>query len=1421
MVYFHGVKWQQPVRWFLWICAGVVLLLVLAGAVLHIPSVQARVVRAIARSAGESLGLQVDIGKARLAWWAGALELHDVALTAPDGTALLRTERVAVRGVRYGSRIHLGLVSLDGGTADAAGWVDWAAGLPEAGGAAPVWHISTLSISHLDIHWDTDTLRTALHLDDFQCDGLGSIDDSLYVHVTQATGTLDPIHAGAVHVPAVGAWSFAGSFSQAQDRLHFEVDTLRADQLALSGSYHATASGASGTVRLASTGRCARWVKPWLPHPAAGAALDEPFDVATGFAQTGSIWTLNGLDASWANGLVALHSSELEIDGSRLSVDGGELITSPAALARWWEPVGGPLPEAASPWLRMAARRGERWRLAGAGTPAAYRIAFAPLAAVGGAPPRAELKWDGTQCAWRVDNLPVADALVGSPVQVIVASGTLAHNPLHLAEVDSVVGSLELAGTWSSGRSLGPFRSTFQLQMDPDFSASGELESEDTHAPGTASWSVLTSSDGGWEVEASGAVEGLQVPDRAWKGYGTFEAQLASSTADHYTASLGLRTITLVETGAPIRFDYFDAFCDWSPTTVEVKWASDVTTGNLRASSDLAAWDRWWTAFSNREPLPVPGPELGTRFTVARAAPLAAIFDLPLVIAPGTVGRARISTGGIEVALDSDRLGWDGTEARGVVVRAEGDARRITADVRAAAVEHLGAVWATDVDVVAAGDSGWSVRGSARDPNGDSGHIDLHLATDADGRRVLRVSEASVPVLGIDVALQSTGAEIAEEDGTYRFSGWSLAGPGFALDLEGTVGPDPEDALTGALTLTQWPELAGWGVPAGELGGATIAWEACGFAEEFEWTAQLRAQDVAFRGFQLDSLVAAATGSLRSGYLWSEAFRTGGGRLGLSGKLPFDLQEELDFNVLMDRIPLDWTSVFLPPEAVTLAGDVSGQTQLTGSWDRLRLAGSLEGEALRIHIPSLGTGFTLDGRVDIEPGMFALDNWRIRDDRGSTGRLTATILHNDFGAWNFDANLTAPTPLHLMELTRADNDLFYGSAFATGDVNVSGDSEDITIEARLRTEEGTTFALPLDAASDVTYGGGFLSFRTPDAPAAPRARDFIKIKLNLGIEVTDAARARIIFDEAVGDEIIGTTRGNLQLNIDDFERFTMNGDLEVVEGSYLFTLENVISKRFTVVPGGRIQWFGDPYAADIDLVASYRVRTRLNELLPTEADLPGRTPVDLRLGLKGNLLSPGIRFDVAVPDAESRIQALVESALSNEDELNRQAVSLLVLGQFFNPDPTAGAVGPAGLQNSGTGLLASQLGNWISSLTGGVDVGLDYGADPASGQQALAVALSTRLLDDRLQLEGAFGTNRVANTPTQDLQIQDIRVSYDLSKSGRLQVTGYTQTTPTIPGQDGRISQGVGIRMRRDFHDLGELWENRTRKRPAGPPDQN
>jgi hypothetical protein len=278
----------------------------------------------------------------------------------------------------------------------------------------------------------------------------------------------------------------------------------------------------------------------------------------------------------------------------------------------------------------------------------------------------------------------------------------------------------------------------------------------------------------------------------------------------------------------------------------------------------------------------------------------------------------------------------------------------------------------------------------------------------------------------------------------------------------------------------------------------------------------------------------------------------------------------------------------------------------------------------------------------------------------------------------------------------------------------------------------------------------------------------------------------------------------------------MTGGLEVVQGSYLFTLQNVINKKFVVDPGGTITWFGDPYAAEIDLDTRYRVRTRLQELLPNETGLPGRMDVDLVLGLQGNLMRPDIGFQIKVPQADTRIQALVESALINEEELNRQAISLLVLQQFLSPDPTTAAIGTTGLQERSTDFLAAQVGNWLSQASNDLDVGLDYGADAVSGEQALAVALSTRLLDDRLQIEGAVGTQRLTGGNAQDFQVQDVRVSYDLKPGGAFQVTGYTQMNPIIPGQEGTSTQGVGVRYRKEFAYFRDMFRGRRQPRNSG-----
>ena len=258
----------------------------------------------------------------------------------------------------------------------------------------------------------------------------------------------------------------------------------------------------------------------------------------------------------------------------------------------------------------------------------------------------------------------------------------------------------------------------------------------------------------------------------------------------------------------------------------------------------------------------------------------------------------------------------------------------------------------------------------------------------------------------------------------------------------------------------------------------------------------------------------------------------------------------------------------------------------------------------------------------------------------------------------------------------SDDGFFFGKASCTGDINIAGFGQKLTIDAQLRTEKGTLFSLPMDVNSDVS-SAQFLRFNTPEKGSEPRIErrgDFSDIQLNLGIDVSPQAEARIIFDRSVGDEIVGKAEGHLDLIVDDLENLQLTGNLEIKEGTYYFTLQNWLSKRFQVTPGGTIVWEGDPYQAEINLATSYATRARLDPLLPTAVDLPGRIPVELGLQLTGALMRPSLDFDIRTPNADSRIQALMANALLNEEEVQRQGLSLLVMNQFFGTDLSQSAL---------------------------------------------------------------------------------------------------------------------------------------------------
>jgi hypothetical protein len=120
--------------------------------------------------------------------------------------------------------------------------------------------------------------------------------------------------------------------------------------------------------------------------------------------------------------------------------------------------------------------------------------------------------------------------------------------------------------------------------------------------------------------------------------------------------------------------------------------------------------------------------------------------------------------------------------------------------------------------------------------------------------------------------------------------------------------------------------------------------------------------------------------------------------------------------------------------------------------------------------------------------------------------------------------------------------------------------------------------------------------------------------VNFDLEVTPAAEVQLIFDSKVGDVMKGRGSGNLNISYNQKGDLLIYGDYNIEEGTYLFTLQNILNKSFAVESGGKITFNGDIDNAEIDLNAIYKLRTSLDKILQ-DSSLKERIPVDCHLYL--------------------------------------------------------------------------------------------------------------------------------------------------------------------------------------------------------------
>jgi hypothetical protein len=518
----------------------------------------------------------------------------------------------------------------------------------------------------------------------------------------------------------------------------------------------------------------------------------------------------------------------------------------------------------------------------------------------------------------------------------------------------------------------------------------------------------------------------------------------------------------------------------------------------------------------------------------------------------------------------------------------------------------------------------------------------------------------------------------------------------------------------------------------------------------------------------------------------------------------------LDIYASVRDLDLSFINEFVGEDVLGISGFASGNVHLTGVPDAPDMNGKLALRDASIFVPYLNTRYYLEQGIGIYPDMFTFDRIRIRDEEGNPAFLTGTIMHKAFGDWNFDVVIDAEKPLLTMNTNEILNSLYYGKAYTTGDVSISGFEDQLEFDIKLRSEKGTKLAMPMNSSDDITFEN-FIRFIDKDSTVADVALDLSGIKLNMELDITPDAEFQIIFDQAVGDVMSGNGKGHLSMEINNLSTFTMYGQVEITKGNYLFTLKNLLNKEFIIRPGGTITWFGDPFSADLNMQAVYKVNATLSEIISDASRNYGqRVPVDLIMNLTGKMFSPGVDFDINLPTVDQVTKSRVESIISSDQERNRQAFALLVLRKFVSPPnttSTAATLNP--IVDNSNELLSSQISNWLSQISSDFDLGFNYRPGDEISNEEIALALSTQLFNDRLSLSGNFGVSRgnTANSnPTN--YIGDIRVEYKITQDGKIRLLVYNESNDYRMAaiQQSLYTQGVGLMYQEEFNTIDEFY---------------
>ncbi len=529
-------------------------------------------------------------------------------------------------------------------------------------------------------------------------------------------------------------------------------------------------------------------------------------------------------------------------------------------------------------------------------------------------------------------------------------------------------------------------------------------------------------------------------------------------------------------------------------------------------------------------------------------------------------------------------------------------------------------------------------------------------------------------------------------------------------------------------------------------------------------------------------------------------------------------------DIKMDRLKFDYLEPYLNTFMSELKGRMTGDLL----FDDRGLQGAINLEKVRFSIPYLGTRYSIQGtptvgmeldRMHFEKLQVNVDRMEGERNRSGTGTavIRGDIFHDMFTDFVYDLDINLDDFLCLAT-NSDDNNLYYGDGYASGHVGITGEGGAPRIVINASTENGSNIVIPLSDDAEIEESS-FLQFIAPKEEGTGEEsfginEDLIskKFYLDLNLKVDPSTTVTMFIDQST---LTGNGVGDFRIMMQSLDDFSINGKYTVEQADYLFGVQyNLLDKKnFKITQGGNLTWDGDPYEGTMNIEAVYEQKVELSSLEPENISVESTTTneeiVYCKIKMDGKIMRPNVNYSIDIPKASDQAKIRLRELTNSEEKMTLQFASFLATNNFYVTERNINYVENTAL-STGASLITRQLNNLLNKAQDEFEVAVKF--NPGTGTelspQQIEFLLSKNLLNDRLRINGNFGTPIGANTSG---MTGDVDVEYDLRKDRRLKLKVFNRSGTDIDqGSATNINtQGIGLFYRIQFNSLFHSKKNK------------